>query len=481
MEEIYSRRRLIADLHRPQYHFLPPSNWMNDPNGVVQWNGRYHLFFQHNPSSPLWGNMHWGHASSPDLIHWTDEPLALAPTPGGPDETGCFSGCIVDNNGVPSLLYTATAGQHNEIQTQSLATSDDDDLRTWNKSLHNPILSEVPALTRQTRDFRDPFVWKEGDAWYMVVGSRIQDVGGVVFLYRSTNLLEWEYLHPLLSSDNPELGAIWECPNFFKVGEQWVLIISSHTGKRTDQVHYFVGNYQDHQFTPIKSGVLDYGCLYAPLSFVDDLGRRVLFGWLREERSNAALEQAGWAGVQSIPRVLELDARNQLLMRPVPELELIRGQHHCYEARDLDEPISLAVDTLALDIAVEFKLDSSAVYDLALVYSTSPDESIHINYDVHSQQIVIRKQAEPLDVAGKVLLEAPHQLMLDEALKLRVLVDGSVVEVIANDRTSLSTRFYPTAANTVELRLSGKAVRLHTLDIWEMPSIYEVSTKETRT
>src|ERR1700733_3246251 len=95
------RQRSNTDFHRPQYHFLPPSNWMNDPNGLIQWKGKVHLFYQHNPFGPLWGNMHWGHAVSADLVHWTDLPLALAPTPDSPDETGIFSGCCVNNNGVP--------------------------------------------------------------------------------------------------------------------------------------------------------------------------------------------------------------------------------------------------------------------------------------------------------------------------------------------------------------------------------------------
>jgi len=315
----------------------------------------------------------------------------------------------------------------------------------------------------------------------MVVGSRIQDVGGVVFLYRSANLLEWEYLHPLLSSDDERLGAIWECPNFFKLGDQWVLIISAHTGTRTDRVYYFVGEYQNHRFTPMVTGVLDYGCLYAPLSFFDDHGRRVLFGWLREERSNAALQNAHWAGVQSIPRILELDSNNRLLMRPVPELEQIRGQHHVCEASDLDQPMSFTVDTLSLDITVEFELGTSAVCGLALVYSTSPEEAIHIDYNGHSQQIVIRKLAETPDSTGKALLEATHQVMPDETLKLRVLLDGSVVEVIVNDRTSLSTRLYPTAANSVEIRLLGEGARLRSLDIWEMPSIFESAITENLT
>lgn len=478
MSEVSVWKRLDADSHRPNYHFLPPSNWMNDPNGVIQWQGKYHLFYQHNPTGALWGNMHWGHATSPDLIHWSDEPIALAPTD-SPDSSGCFSGCAVNDNGVPTLIYTATAGANCEIQTQCLATSDDT-LRTWTKNLQNPVLSEVPAEARQTKDFRDPFVWKENATWYMVIGSGIQNVGGAVFLYRSTNLIAWEYLHPLLSSDDKRLGTIWECPNFFKLGDQWVLIISANTGTRPDTVHYFVGEYKNHQFTPITGGVLDYGCLYAPLSCVDDQNRRVLFGWLQEERSNAALQRAGWSGVQSIPRILELDSRNRLLMKPVPELERIRGRNHAYEDRDLDQPITLAVNTSSLDIAVEIDPGACEICGLKFICSTTPEEAIHIHYDARNQQISIRKQAESPDVSGKILLEAPHPLAQNETLKLRILLDGSVVEVMVNDRTSLSTRFYPTNAIAVGILLFGEGAHLRLLEAWEMPSVFDGLTTESR-
>lgn len=480
MSNVSARKQLDADFHRPNYHFSPPSNWMNDPNGVIQWNGTYHLFYQHNPTGALWGNMHWGHATSPDLIHWVDEPIALAPTPDGPDRSGCFSGCAVNNHGVPTLVYTATAGANCEIQTQCLATSEDN-FQTWTKNRQNPVLSEVPAEACQTNNFRDPFVWKEDDIWYMVIGSEIQGVGGVIFLYRSTNLIAWEYLHPLLSSDDKRFGTVWECPNFFKLGDQWVLIISANAGTRGYTVCYFVGEYKNHQFTPTSSGVLDYGCLYAPLSFVDDQGRRVLFGWLREERSDAALQQAGWSGVQSVPRVLELDSHNRLVMKPVPELERIRGRHHTYEEMSLDQPTALAVNTSSLDIAVELEQGTCEICRLEFSYSATPEESFHIRYDARKQQISVRKQAESPDVTGEILSEAPHPLAPNEILKLRILLDGSVVEVIANDRTSLSTRFYPTTANNIEIRLFGEGVHLRSLEAWEMPSVFDVSATESHT
>lgn len=128
-------------------------------------------------------NTSWGHASTEDLLHRTDLPLAIVPTPGGPDEAGCFSGCAVNNNSQPTFVYTGTRGEKHQIQTQRLATSDDL-LVTWHKNVNNPVLSDVLSISGQTRDFRDPYVWKEADAWYMVVGSRINDIGGVVFLYK---------------------------------------------------------------------------------------------------------------------------------------------------------------------------------------------------------------------------------------------------------------------------------------------------------
>lgn len=437
---------------------------MNDPNGVIQWQGKYHLFYQHNPNGPLWGDMHWGHAVSSDLVHWQDLPVALAPTPGGPDEAGCFSGCAVDNNGLPTLIYTGTRGARNEIQTQCIATSSDG-LLTWTKHAGNPVLSEVPAESGQTRDFRDPFVWKENGRWYAVLGSRIQGAGGAVFLYRSDDLIHWEYLHPLLVGDASRNGVIWECPNFFKLGDHWVLIIAAHTGHSTGEVFYFVGQYENDRFVPAFEGILDYGQLYAPLTCVDARGRRLLFGWVREARSETEQRLAGWSGVQSIPRVLTLDSQQRLLMAPVPELEAIRGQHHHYGA----ETTQVDAAGLALDIAAEF----DAVGRRGLSVACSPDgvERMDIVYDASTQRLGIHKvSAEVNHAINTHSREVRHELAAGEPLQLRILMDGSVVEIIANQRTSVTSRVYPTQAENNRVRLLGSP---RSLDIWEMPSIWQ--------
>ncbi|MBI1256683.1 MAG: hypothetical protein GC204_04375 [Chloroflexi bacterium] len=467
------RQRLAGDFHRPQYHFLPPSNWMNDPNGLIQWQGKYHLFYQHNPFGPLWGNMHWGHAVSADLVHWTDLPIGIAPTPGSADETGIFSGCCINNNGVPTAVYTGTRGAHNEVQTQCLATSHDDDLLTWEKYPGNPVLSEVPAESGQTNDFRDPFVWKEADGWYMVLGSRIKDVGGAVFLYRSTNLTEWEYLHPLLVSSSGHPAGVWECPNFFRLGDEWVLIISAITGVSTPTVIYFVGSYENHQFTPVYEGVLDDGTMYAPLSFVDEQQRRLLIGWLREARSDDDQRNAGWSGVQSIPRVLLLDDQHRLHSSPVPEIESLRGVHFHMDATDLDGNIPLDMRGRSLDIEAAFDVEAGGSAGLILACSLDQTERTELVYEAASQQLIVRKispdGAVPLVTPLK---EVAHPLAAGEMLTLRILLDGSVIELIANGRTSVTSRIYPLSAESDGVRLLGSNARLQTLDIWAMPSIW---------
>ena len=135
----------LSDPHRPRFHFLPAKNWMNDPNGLIQWQGQYHLFYQYNPNGAVHGTIHWGHAVSSDLIRWTDLPIALTPTPGGPDAAGCWSGCAVDNHGIPTLIYTGI-----RPQAQCIATSLDG-LITWEKFSGNPVLKSPPPRSECRR------------------------------------------------------------------------------------------------------------------------------------------------------------------------------------------------------------------------------------------------------------------------------------------------------------------------------------------
>ena len=200
------------DPHRPRYHIVPPTGWLNDPNGPIQWRGQYHLFYQHNPTTPFFpgtpslGTMHWAHLVSEDLMHWEELPVALSPTAGGPDAGGCWSGCAVDDRGVPTLIYTGVYPER-----QCVATSRDD-LLTWDKYAGNPVIAAPPEGLDVT-GFRDPHVWREGDRWQMLLGSGIRRLGGAVLLYSSPDLVHWEYTGPLLVDDGEQPGAVWRRVN----------------------------------------------------------------------------------------------------------------------------------------------------------------------------------------------------------------------------------------------------------------------------
>ena len=467
---IQQRRTLAHDFHRPVYHFVPPANWINDPNGVIQWDGRYHLFYQYNPNGAFWGTMHWGHALSQDLIHWDDLPIALAPTPGGADESGCFSGCAVNNDGTPTVIYTGTRGERYDQQTQCVAVSHDG-LLTWEKYPNNPVLSEIPAEAGSTHDFRDPFVWREGDSWYMVLASRMVGVGGTVFLYRSPDLLHWEYMHPLLTGEISKNGDVWECPNFFPLGDKWVLLVSAKGRNFPLTVIYFIGDYVDHQFTPETEGVLDYGYLYAPLLMVDGQGRKLLFGWIREGRAVEAHRAAGWAGAHSIPRVLSLD-EGRLMMEPVPELKSLRGEPSIFtNLRLSSENQVLNIEGSALDIIAE--LEVSGKVGFALACAPDGSEQTIVSYDPEAKQLsVLRDKSGAAEGAERFPNTASHALAVGETLNLRILLDGSILEVIANKRTSLCSRIYPSRKDSRGIQVFGDGV-VKNLSIWQMRSIWQ--------
>lgn len=463
------RQRFSNDIHRPRFHYLPPSNWMNDPNGVIQWNNRYHLFYQYNPDGAYHANMHWGHAVSDDLIHWEDLPVAIAPTPNSVDAGGIFSGSIVNHDGTPKMFYTGVNPDHS-IQTQCLATGDDD-LVSWEKYAHNPIIAAPPDSMEQIRDFRDPFVWREDDTWYMVVGSRIEGVGGAALLYRSQNLTAWEYLNPLLVGDLARNGVMWECPNFFPLGDKRVLIISSHIGYTTGKVIYFVGEYKNFRFTPEVEGILDAGFYYAPLSHLDNQNRRILYGWLREARSVEQQKSAGWSGVQAIPRILTLDSKNRLLMNPAPELEKIRQEHHQFSAGNITEN-PLPVSGLALDIQASFSIETNTQCGIVIAAASDGKEQTRIFYDANTETLRVQRQTAENDSDIDTKCQGvPHRLDSNETLDLRILLDGSVLEIIANERSSLTSRIYPQQTDSQHIHIENPSA-VNGLDIWEMSSIW---------
>ncbi|GCE06899.1 glycoside hydrolase family 32 protein [Dictyobacter aurantiacus] len=457
------QRKHLTDHHRTAYHFQAPSNWMNDPNGLVQWKGNYHLFYQYHPHGPLFGKIHWGHAMSADLLHWTHLPIALSPTEGGPDEDGCWSGCIVNNQGVATIVYSGNA--HGR-QLPCVATSQDDDLRTWHKYAGNPVVADWPAEL-DIVEFRDHCVWQEGEMWYQVIGSGFKGVGGAALLYRSPDLLRWEYLQPLCVGNKDESGTMWECPDFFPLGDKHLLTVSSIPD---GLVYYFIGSYQNFTFTPESQGLLDGGRhFYAPQSMRDDQGRRLMFGWLREGRDDTDLLQAGWAGAMSLPRILSLQPGGTLGIEPASEIEQLRLRRHTVEPQTITGQQTVVEQLFSNALEINLDIDSQTASSCGLILRDSayPEESIAISL----QEMGLNIEANN----GHTAQEAEQYSLVIGRHTLRIFLDGSVLEVFIDGRACLTERFYHSAPQQLNLSLfaSGGEATLHQMDVWEMDTIWQ--------
>ncbi len=416
---------LARDPRRPQYHLLPARNWMNDPNGPIYWRGQYHMYFQYNPNAAVWGDMHWAHAVSPDMVHWAQRPVALAPTPGSADADGCFSGTAIVAGGRVAMLYTGVAkaapenssirdGQHNFHEAQLLAWANDASLNSFTK-VAAPVIPNPPEGMKVT-GFRDPSPWRMGDRYWMTVGSGIEKEGGCVLLYSSPDLVTWKYEHIVARGlgagtqmANPvDAGDMWECPELFALDGKHVLIYST-LGK----VYWQVGVLDEKEmlFHAETHGLLDAGSFYASKSQVDREGRRILWGWVQETRPEAEFSAAGWAGMMSLPRVLRVGPDNRLRSRFLPELEKLRGREGRRDVR---------TTTACSELAVTLRTGTLTLQ--------APGTVLTVSFDRGSGLAMDGKQVELAIGDGPV--------------ELSLYIDGSVVEVCANGQVTYTKRFY---------------------------------------
>ncbi|MBU5670342.1 glycoside hydrolase family 32 protein [Paenibacillus brevis] len=442
-------------MFRPGFHFSVPSNWMNDPNGLVYYEGKYHLFYQHHPYSTDWGTMHWGHAASDDLVHWEDKPIALFP-----DEHGTiFSGsCVVDWHNSSGFFAEGTHGlvaifTHNDTypgsgqprQRQSLAYSSDKG-ETWSFYSGNPVLSE-PTLI----DFRDPKVfWHSPSShWVMVLaaGDRIQ-------LYRSENLRDWKLASEFGAGEGSHRG-VWECPDLFELpvddGERtkWVLIVSvggDQDCPEGSHTQYFIGEFDGIRFvndySPEHVLRLDQGRdHYAGVTYSDipDAdGRRILIGWMTNLRYAGNTPTGTWRGAMTLPRVLTLvtvEGEIVLKQSPVHELMQLRNGAANWNDITVSAEVPLEVDTETELLELEIEMDISSDQELQVKVQSSQACETIIGYDPGSQRLFIdRTHSGHIDVHPDFAIKHNAPLAPKNGkIKLQLWVDRSAVEVYAND------------------------------------------------
>jgi len=466
-----------VDPYRPQYHFSAISNWINDPNGLIQWNGEYHLFYQYHPDSTEWGPMHWGHAISKDLVHWEHLPIALAPeeTDKEGDMSGIFSGSAVDDNGKLTLIYTDStdtrANPGETPETQDIAISEDG--INFKKYEGNPVIDQAPD--KSSAGFRDPKVWKDQDGlWKMVVGSG--DAGkGNVQLYSSKDLKDWKYEGILFEGDGTN-GAMWECPNFFPLGNKYVLLVS--VNETIQSTLYFIGEYKDNKFIAERSGNIDFGPdFYAAQTFKDDKGRIIMIGWMDRWGGTMPTQKTNWAGAMSLPRELFLLPNADLGTRPVKELTKLRSEDNKHisnvEVNPETDNILEGIKGDTLEIVAEIKVNDAKEFGINLRRSPKGKEQLTVSYDVATEALAVNRNLAGIGDRG--IYTTKVELVDSNTLKLHIYLDRSSVEVFANEGvTAASTRFYPHWKESMGINLfsKGGSIKIRSLDIWELNSAW---------
>lgn len=326
-EYIQNKKSEINPRYRLQYHVIPPVGWMNDPNGFSYYKEEYHLFYQFYPYDSVWGPMHWGHVTSPNLVDWTELPTALIP-----EKEMCFSGSAVVKDDKLVLMYTGR--EITDIdpffnETQYLAFSDDG--VNFKKYEGNPVIASAP---NGSPDFRDPKVWKHGEHWYVVIGSKTEDERGLVLLYRSLDLISWDYLTILGESTGP-MGYMWECPDFFELNGRFVLLMSPQglesegdRFKNTHQTGYIIGNfnYETFEFVPeVDFQEIDFGHDFYATQTMEHNGKRILIAWFGMWEVPHPEDVDGWAGAMTIFRELEM-VGDRIIMKPIDEMSILREE-----------------------------------------------------------------------------------------------------------------------------------------------------------
>ena len=323
----------------PALHIRPARGWLNDPNGICRIDGRYHVFFQYNPTAPVHGDIHWGHASSDDLLTWTDEPIALRPRPGTVDGGGCWSGCVVDDAGVPTAVYTGVpiGSPGSAAEAGVILARSDRTLRDWAQD--DEIQARLPD-DPVIEEVRDPFVFDVDGRRYAVQGSGSMTGDPKILLYGCDDLTAWNELEPLLTTEDPIAAEIapaniWECPNLFRLDDRWVLLLSLWRSREGQYslvgVRYLVGDLvpgeKGLRFSATTGGLLDRGPTFYATQVLVEPDRVLAWAWAWEGagRGLDEIESAGWAGVLTFPRELYLH-NGALASRPAAELTRLRQE-----------------------------------------------------------------------------------------------------------------------------------------------------------
>lgn len=447
--------------YREQYHFVPWKNWINDPNGLCWYQGRYHMFYQMNPHGQEWSNMYWGHAASRDLVHWIHLPMVLGPQEEilerpGEIKGGAFSGCAVPFDDKVVFYLTRHLGPMEDgpetIQEQ------------WMSESRDMLHFEEEKLIIQNKpegasfDFRDPKVTKVGDTWYMVLASALNGKAAIL-LYASADMEHWEYRNPLLVEEENGIRC-FECPDFFEADGKYAALGAwmSHYDeqKRFQMSRYYIGDFVDEKLQVEHSGWLDFGSnFYAMQSFEHD-GRRISIGWVNDPYGEHIEAENGAYGSMTIPREIHIK-NNRLYMTPVSEIYSLKGEQ-IYKG---EKP------------AVLGDIQGNSYY-ASVKFSKDTDFTILLGED-GDKRIILQKEGEKTSIRTTNVKSEGIDFRADvgEVKELEIFVDRRVVEIYINRGEAVGTKvFYNSSKKGCFTMTAREEAAVEMVEVTQMQSIW---------
>lgn len=450
----------VPDQHRPYFHFTPDSMWMNDPNGMVFHDGVYHLFYQYYPDSTVWGPMHWGHATSKDMISWEHKPIALYPDQHGYIFSGSAildientTGFGIAENPLLVAIYTyhdpvGAKEKKIDFQTQGIAYSLDNG-DTWQKYEQNPVL-----LNPGIRDFRDPKVrWFEPtERWIMTLAVKDH-----IRFYSSPNLIEWK-LESEFGKDIGAHGGVWECPDLFPLTlegsdeQHWILIVSLNPGGPNggSGTQYFVGEFDGTTFTPNDTNIrwIDFGPDdYAGVTWSNTGYRTLFIGWMSNWKYANIVPTVKWRSAMTIARELTLkEVGEDLIVHSMPVVEFDQYTEEVYTKENLDIEGSYSVSEQARVHSPHFMLDLEveAPNDFTIELSNDVSNVVSLSYDKASNSFSIDRSKSGNTsfhiLFGKTINASRYSSA--STMDLKLIADAASLEVFADGGSTVLTSIY---------------------------------------
>lgn len=457
--EIKYKDEIEADHYRQKYHLMPRVGFMNDPNGLIEIAGEYHVFYQYNPFYPEEKHVCWGHFRSKDLITWEELPVALSPLEWY-DSHGCYSGSAVDKDGKFVLMYTGNVkDSKGERETyQCLAESSDG--VNFKKLDINPVIKNQPK--GYTRHFRDPKVLKHNDKWYMVIGAQREDEKGSTVLYCSEDLEKWNIVNEILGSNLSKfdfLGYMWECPNLFTLDNKDVLLFCPQgVDKKGDlynniyQCGYVLGklNYETGEFNCGDFLELDRGFeFYAPQIMKDHKGRILLLGWMGiPDKESSPITNNRWLHCLTSIRELKIKD-NKIVQQPIIEMQKLRREKTEHkEVLIKDNELELkGISGDSFELKCTFEFDKVEQFGIKMRYNSDINEETVMFYDTVEEKLVFDRSKDGFH--KKEDGQRRCYVKNNGKLKANIFMDKSSIEIFINDgEETFTSRIYPSEEST---------------------------------